>query len=491
MPLFDRDTVRSNALALLLAAAPLAAPLAGAQTTAHPAANPITQSATSTATRREAREILAELININSSSGTLGVGKVARAAAARLKAAGFDASDVTVIGPTPEMMGLVVRLHGRDRLRKPILLMAHLDVVTALKADWSFDPFVFREVDGWYYGRGTDDNKTGVATLVANLLRWKREHWVPERDVIAAMSADEETDGNWIQWMLANHREMIDAEYALNTDAGGGALDGGRPITQSVQASEKVFANFRFEVTNPGGHSSVPRADNAITELADALATFGRYTFPLRLNEVSRGFFRQTAETQSAPIAADMRAVAAAVPDSGAAARLSAMNPYYNSIMRTTCVATRLEGGHADNALPQKAAALVNCRMAPDDLTDSVRATLQRLAGNKVKVVLAWKVVTSPVSPLRPDLVGVVERLTRAAFPGAVVVPEMSTGATDGLFTRNAGIPTYGISAMFGELSDASRAHGRDERVSVKSFHDAVAFWYDMVKALAGPRVTP
>lgn len=443
------------------------------------------------AVQREAREVLAELININSSSNTLGVGKAARAMAARLTAAGYPAGDVTVIGPSPEMMGLVVRLRGRNASRKPILLMAHLDVVTALRADWTFDPFTFRELDGWYYGRGTDDNKAGVATLVANLVRWKRERWTPDRDVIAAMSADEETDGKWIQWMLAKHRPMIDAEYALNTDAGGGALQGGKPVTQSVQASEKVFANFRFEVTNKGGHSSVPRADNAITELADALARLGRHTFPLRLNEVTRAFFRQTAETQAPAIAADMRAVASAVPDSGAAARLSAMNPYFNSVMRTTCVATRLEGGHADNALPQLAAALVNCRMAPDDPTDSVRAVLQRVAGDKVKVVLKWDVVTSPVSPLRPDVMSVVERLTRAQFPGAVVVPDMSTGATDGLFTRNAGIPTYGMSAVFGELDEPSRAHGRDERVGVKAFHDAVAFWYEMVKALAAPRVTP
>ena len=270
--------MRLSAFAVLCVLALTASPRAGAQGVAL------------TAAQLEARAILVELININSSSGTLGVGKAARAMAARVRAAGYAAGDVTVIGPSPTMMGLVVRLRGRDHARKPVLLMAHLDVVPALKSDWSFDPFAFREQDGWYYGRGTDDNKTGVATLVANLVRWKRERWVPERDVIAAMSADEETDGNWIQWMLANHRDMIDAEYALNTDGGGGALDRGKPVTQSVQASEKVFANFRFEVTNPGGHSSVPRADNAITELADALATFGRYTFPLRLNEVSRGF---------------------------------------------------------------------------------------------------------------------------------------------------------------------------------------------------------
>lgn len=449
-----------------------------------------TQAAPLTPAQRGARDILAELININSSSGTLGVGRAARAMAARLLAAGYPAADVAVIGPTPEVMGLVVRLHGRGRDRKPILLMAHLDVVTALRADWSFDPFAFREADGWYYGRGSDDNKSGVATIMANLVRWKREQWVPDRDIVAAFSGDEETDGSWIRWMLKNHRPMIDAEFALNSDGGGGGLNGGKPVTQAVQASEKVFANFRLEVTNPGGHSSVPRGDNAITELADALSRVGRHTFPLRLNEVSRAFFRANAETQPA-LAADMRAVAQPVPDSAAAARLSAVNPYFNSVMRTTCVATRLAGGHADNALPQLATALVNCRMAPDDPPDSVQATLQRLAGDKVRVKLAWDVVTSPVSPLRPDVLGVVERLTREQFPGAVVTPEMSTGATDGLFTRNAGIPTYGVSSVFGEINEQSRAHGRDERVGVKAFHDAVRFWYDMVKQLAGPGVTP
>jgi acetylornithine deacetylase/succinyl-diaminopimelate desuccinylase-like protein len=283
---------------------------------------------------------------------------------------------------------------------------------------------------------------------------------------------------------------MFDAEYALNTDGGGGTLSGGKPVAQFVQASEKVFADFRLEATNPGGHSSLPRADNAITELAEALVRIGHYSFPLRLNEVTRAFLLANAKVQPA-LAADMRAVAQPVPDSAAAARLSAKDPYLNSILRTTCVATLLQGGHADNALPQLAAATVNCRMAPDDPTDSVLATLQRLAGDKVKVKLAWDVIGGPVSPLRPDVMGVVERLTKQQFPGAIVTPEMSTGASDGVFTRNAGIPTYGISSIFVELNEPSRAHGRDERVGVKAFHDEVRFWYDMVKALAGPEVHP
>ncbi len=463
------------ALALLLAAASTAR----------------AQAPTLTADQREARDILRELVNINSTSGTLGVQKAAVAMRNRLLKAGYPAADVLLLGPKAEMTAVVATLRGRKTGKKPILLMAHIDAVAANPKDWPFDPFTFKEEGGWYYGRGSDDNKSGAANLIQNMIRWKREKWMPDRDIVVVLSADEETEGKSMSWLLKNHRDKIDAEYALNTDGGGGALDKGRPVANTVQASEKVYANFRVEATNRGGHSSVPRADNAIYELAEGLAAFSKHTFPVRLNEVTRAFFKQGSATQTPEVAALMLKVAGDPIDLDAAAKLAAMNGYWSSVMRTTCVATLLDGGHADNALPQRAGANINCRMLPDDPTDSVMAVIQRVVGAKLKVTKNWDVVGGPVSPLRADVMGVFTKLTAERFPGAAVIPEMSTGATDGVFTRNAGIPTYGVSAQFGEQSEPSRAHGQEERVGVKSFNDATEFWYAMVKQLATGGVTP
>ncbi len=467
----------SGVLLTVLATAPLAA--LGAQ----PTPLPVEQ--------QEARAILRELVNINSTSGTPGVRRAAQAMANRLLAAGYPAADVQLLGPRPELTALVARLRGRASGKKPILLMAHLDVVAAKRADWPTDPFTMVEKDGWYYGRGSEDNKAGVAAIVANLVRWKREKFVPDRDIVVVLSADEETTGDSMIWLLKHHRAQLDAEYALNTDAGGGALDKGSPVSNSVQAAEKMFGNFKVESTNPGGHSSVPRRDNAIYDLSAALVAFGRHEFPIRLTEVSRAYFQQSAVTQPPNVAALMRAVAAQPMDADAARALASTNPYWNSVLRTTCVATLLTGGHADNALPQRASANINCRMLPDEVPDSVRAAIQRVVGALATVTVDGVMTPSPASPLRADVMGVVERLTKERFPGAVVVPELSTGATDGVFTRNAGIPTYGVSAIFFEQLEPSRAHGQDERVGVKAFHDSVAFWYSMVKQLTSPALTP
>lgn len=442
------------------------------------------------ANQREARDLLRQLVNINSTTGTLGVKRAAEAMAQRFRLAGFPAADVRLLGPTPELTALVVRYRGRATGRKPILLLAHLDVVPARRSDWPFDPFVMQEKDGWYYGRGAEDDKAGVATIVATLLRFQRERFVPDRDLVAVFTADEETDGKSMQWLLARHRALLDGEYALNADAGGVNLENGKALTHTLQASEKVFANFQVEATNPGGHSSVPRKDNAIYDLSIALAAFSAYQFPVRLNEVTRAYFRQSAAVQPPDIAALMTAVAND-PPGPAAGQLAERNPYWNSVMRTTCVATLLSGGHADNALPQRATATVNCRMLPDDPVDSVRATLQRVMGKAVRVTVSGPVTPSPVSPLRSELMTLVERLTREQFPGATVVPEMSTGATDGVFTRNAGIPTYGLAAIAFEQREPSRAHGQEERVGVNAFHDAVRFWYALVKGLTAPTITP
>lgn len=437
--------------------------------------------------RAEERAILSELVSINSSTGTAGVDRIGLAITRRLRAAGFATGDVQRLGPAPTMMAVVARYRGRSSGRKPILLMAHMDVVTALASDWTRPPFTFGEADGWYYGRGVEDNKAGLAAIVATFVRWKRAGLVPDRDLVAVLTADEETDGRSIRWLLNNHRALFDAEFALNTDAGGVAMDGGKALGVSMQASEKVYADFTLQTLNAGGHSSIPRADNAIYELAAGLSRLGAHEFPVRLNEVSTAFFRESAASQSPTLAPVMRAVAEGQTSAANVAQLAAVNPYFSSVLRTTCVATRLLGGHADNALPQSATALVNCRMLPDDPPDSVMAVLQRVVGDKVKVIRTREIVPSPPSPLRADVVGVMRALSRTFFSGAPVVPEMSTGATDGLFTRNAGVPTYGVSALAFEQTAPSRAHGRDERIGVTAFHTSVAFWEQLVQRLAGP----
>ncbi len=435
--------------------------------------------------RQLEREILAELININTSDSAGHTREAADAMARRLTSAGFPQADVKVLGHTPKYQNLVARFRGTGRAR-PILLMAHLDVVDARKEDWSFDPYQFREADGYYYGRGTSDNKSGAAMLVTNFIRMKREGYLPDRDLIIVLTGDEETAGDCIKWLVSEHRDLVDADFALNTDGGGGELRDGKAVAFSVQTAEKMYLTFLFEARNRGGHSSLPEPDNAIYRLGNALARLARHEFPVRLNETTRAFFTRAATTQPAPVAADMRAVARSA-DPAAAKRLSVV-PYYNSVMRTTCVATRLLAGHADNALPQLARATVNCRLLPDDRPQGVQAELARIvADTAIHISRAAQPTPSPASPLRPDVMGVVEKLVAQMWPGAAVVPEMSTGATDGLYVRNAGIPVYGVAGIFERIDDV-RAHGRDERVSVKSYHDAAEYWYRMVKELSGAR---
>ena len=429
------------------------------------------------------RTILKELIEVNTSDSAGHTPELAAAIATRLKAAGFPANDVTVLGHHPRYQGLVARYRGRASGKKPIMLMAHLDVVDARKEDWSFDPYIFKEEDGYYYGRGTTDNKAGVATLVANFVRLKQEKFVPDRDLIMVLTADEETSGQSIAWMMKEHRALIDAEYALNTDGGGGALVNGKAQAFSVQTAEKVYLTFTFAARNKGGHSSMPVKDNAIYRLAAGLGRLSDFEFPVRLNETSRAFFERAAVSETGQTATDMKAVAATA-DPAAAARLSAQSPYYNSVMRTTCVATRLLGGHANNALPQMARATVNCRILPDDTENAVLGVLTRVVADpQVQITIAEPAKPSPPSPLRADVIGPIERIAKQMWPTATMVPEMSTGATDGLYVRNGGIPVYGVGAIFEEINDV-RAHGRDERVGVEPFHRAVSFWYQMLKAL-------
>ena len=327
--------------------------------------------------------------------------------------------------------------------------------------------------------------------LITNLIRWKREKWTPDRDVIAFFSADEESDATkGVQWVLAHARNLIDAEFCLNTDGGGVELANGKPRAFGVEASEKVYVTFRLAATNPGGHSSRPRPDNAIYQLAHALARLESYTFPVKLNEVSRTQLERSAALQSPDTAADMRLIAKGYanssPDAEAQAAMARLSrePSFNALFRTTCVATMLDGGHAENALPQRARATVNCRMLPNDSPAEVEQTIKRIAGDSVAVTVVYAPVPSEPSPLRADLMSLLDQLSVRYFPGAPVIPAMALGASDGLYLRNAGIPTYSLSAI-AEVDGESNAHGLNEKVRERSIYGAVAFWNDMVRGLA------
>ena len=439
------------------------------------------------ANQQLARDIYKELVEINTTTDANpgGTTQAAEAMAARLRAAGFSGEDVQVLSSGPRDGNLVARLRGSGGGRKPILLLAHLDVVAALRDDWTIDPFTFTEKDGYYYGRGTGDDKAMAAIWIANMIRMKKEGFVPDRDLIVALTADEEGgDHSGVEWLLANKRELIDAAYALN-EGGGGFLKNGKAFVQNVQAAEKVYYDFTLEVRNKGGHSSRPVKDNAIYRLSNALARVEKNEFPVMLNPVTRTYFERLAQTETGQTAADMRAVAKNPNDAAAVKRLSE-SPVYNSMLRTTCVATQLSGGHAPNALPQLARANVNCRVLPDHDVKDVHATLVRLAADTaVHVSAAPAPRGGPASPLSDEVLQPIERLTKEMWPGIPVVPVMSTGATDGRQLRQGGIPTYGVSGLFGDMDD-SRAHGRDERVLIKSFYDSHEFLYRLVKELSG-----
>lgn len=430
-----------------------------------------------------AKEIFKELIEMNTTDSSGNMTTAAEAMAARLKAAGFPDADIHVLGPNSRKGNLIARLRG-NRAHKPLLLLAHLDVVEARREDWSFDPFKFLEQDGYFYGRGTTDDKAMAAIWIANLVRYKKEGLIPDRDLIVALTADEEGgDFNGVDWLLKNHRELIDAEYCLN-EGGGGVLVNGKPLVNEVQVSEKVYLSFQLEVKNPGGHSSLPVKDNAITHLAEGLTRLAKFDFPVKWNEVTRAYFERMSKIETGQLAVDMRAVTHILPDPGAVSRLSAI-PFYNAQMRTTCVATRLDAGHADNALPQRARALVNCRLLPGESPTQVQQTLMKvLADSALAVSPIGEPKPSPPALLKPEIMHPIEEITAALWPGVPVVPTMSTGGTDGLYLRIAGIPTYGVDGLFGEMNDV-RAHGKDERIGVKEFYDGQEFLYRLVKALS------
>src|SRR5438034_1935199 len=452
-----------------------------------------TQSGLSDAELRLARDIFRELIEINTTDSLGNTPRAARAMARRLVAAGFPAADVRVlIGPDARHGNLVARYRGTATATagRPIIGFAHLDVVPARRADWSVDPFALLEKDGYFYGRGTTDDKVGDAILVADFIRLKRAGFKPRRDLILMLTGDEETAGSCIAWLVAKHRDLIDAEFALNTDAGGGVLRDGRRVMFVVQASEKVYATYVLEATDKGGHSSLPRpADNPVYRLAPVLQRLAQYQFPVKLNEVSRKLFERSAALETGSLADDMRGVLKHPPDSAAVAHLSAV-PFYHSKLRPNCVATMMAAGHAENAPAHAARATGNCRILPGEPASDVAATLRRLAADDRMTLRETNTpIPSPPSPLTAAIMGPIEHLVAEQFPGVPVVPVMEAGATDGLFLRNAGIPTYGVSAVFEEQNDV-RAHGRDERLGVQSFYEALEFWFRMMQAFASDRLT-
>jgi len=430
-----------------------------------------------------ARSIFKELIEINTTDSVGDCTVAARAVAARLKAAGFPDADVQVLGPDARKGNLVARFRSAAPKRKPLLLLAHLDVVEARRADWSVDPFVFLEKDGWFYGRGTTDDKAQAAIWTATLIRMKQEGFAPDRDIILALTADEEGGKfNGAKFLVDEHRELLDAAYCLN-EGGSGQYKKGKRILNGVQASEKVFSSFFVEAKNAGGHSSLPRKDNAIYVLANALGRLERFQFPIRLNEVTQAWFERMANIAGGETGKDFTAVSRTPPDAAAAARLSE-NPYYNALLRTTCVTTMLQAGHAENALPQSAKATVNCRVLPsEDLKEVGRTLEQVFADPGITVTPVEAPKPSPPSPLSAEVMGPITKITAEMFPGVPVVPLMGTGATDGLYFRIAGIPTYGVQGLFHDVDD-NREHGRDERLGVKDFHAGREFLYRLVKAL-------
>ncbi|HEX4227068.1 MAG TPA: M20/M25/M40 family metallo-hydrolase [Bryobacteraceae bacterium] len=446
------------------------------------------------ATRQLSRDIFKQLIEINTTDSAGSTTVAANAMAKRLLDAGFPTADVVVLGPNARKGNLVVRFRGIGA-HKPILIIGHLDVVEARRSDWTTDPFQFIEKGGYFYGRGTQDMKVSDAIAVTTFIRFKKEGYRSDRDVILALTADEEGGtSNGVDWLLKNHRDLIDAEFALNPDSGGVELENGKPLDVLVEATEKLYADFQLTAVNPGGHSSLPVPDNAIYHIAGALQRLQHAPFPFELNAVTRAYFERMATIEHGQTAADIKGILETPPNEDAIARLS-QDAHYNATMRTTCVATMLSGGHAPNALPQSAQANVNCRILPGHSAEEVRQQLIRVfADPKVNVRFvepstgkavdtAPLRVALPPPPPRPDVMKPLGRIADEMWIGAPVIPEMETGASDSIYTMAAGIPSYGINGIAIERTDV-RAHGKDERVLVRSFYDGVDFYYRYLKAL-------
>ena len=440
----------------------------------------------------EFRALYKELIEINT---TRSVGDCTRAAEAmrqRLLAAGYPAGDLQILAPpeAPKDGALVAVLRGSDRTLKPILLLAHIDVVEAKREDWVRDPFKLVEEDGWFYARGASDDKSMAAIFTDSLIRYRQEGYTPRRDIKLALTCGEETAGaglfDSVRWLVQTRPEVLAAEFAINEGAGGEYDRNGRPIVLQVQAGEKVYQDFKLEVTDPGGHSSLPRKDNAIVRLSAGLARLGAHSFPIGLNPVTRAYFETMAKLVDPGIAADMRAVLASPPDEAAAARLWAVDPQWNAMLRTTCIVSEIGGGHAPNALPQHVQATVNCRILPGTPVADVQAQIARIvADDAIRISTKGEGgVQSPIPPLTEAILGPARTVAERIWPGVTIVPAMLPGYTDGKYLNPAGIPTFGLSGLF-EDAEGNYIHGLNERMRVKALMDGRRFLHEVVKLYA------
>jgi acetylornithine deacetylase/succinyl-diaminopimelate desuccinylase-like protein len=434
--------------------------------------------------KARARDIYKTVVEMETSIEGGKTPEMAKYLADRFREGGFPRDDIHIV-PHEKTAALVVRYRGDGSGGKPILLLAHMDVVPAHREDWERDPFKLIEENGYFFGRGSEDNKSGIALLAATFLTLKAEGFKPVRDLVIVFSGDEETSGNSTKFLLKEHRDLVDAEFALNTDAGGGQLsEAGAPVFYGLQTAEKTFASFTLTAKNPGGHSSQPRKENAIFDVADAVARLRRHSFPVMWNDTTIVAFRATGPITKGKIGAAMMRFAKRPGDRRAAAVISA-DPFSVGQIRTTCVPTMLAGGHADNALPQRASVTVNCRIFPGVKVEQVQAQLQKVVGNKIEIAPLDTYWASDASPLRKDVVAAVTKAVHAGYPGVRIVPTMSAGATDGVFYRASGIPTYGTSELFLKDSD-SYAHGLNERIPVDAFYKGLTHWRVLIGELAG-----
>jgi acetylornithine deacetylase/succinyl-diaminopimelate desuccinylase-like protein len=432
--------------------------------------------------RQLAHDIFRELIEIDTTDSAGDVTEAAEAVARRLREAGFPDEDLALVGPHPRKMNLVARLRGSGA-RGPLLTMAHLDVVEADPAEWETPPFQFVERDGFYYGRGTTDQKAMASIWAANLIRMRREGIVPDRDLILALTADEEGgQHNGARWLVQERRDLVEAVMGIN-EGGWGRSKGGRRISNNLQASEKVYLDLELTAHGTAGHSSVPSNDNSIYHLATALGRIAAYEFPVQLGEVARAFFERMSRVERGPIAEDMRALVAGTADADAIARLTAV-PQYHGLTRNTWAATRVDAGQSNNTIPQAARAIVNCRLLPGEPPDAMERLMNEvIADERITVRQVVNGKPSPASPLTPEVMEAVESVTEQMWPGIPVVPVMGIGATDSLYMRAAGIPMYGVSGIFLDVDDV-RAHAPNERISIQSYYEGQEFLYRLIRAL-------
>ena len=434
--------------------------------------------------RAMARETLAELVGIDSThaKGSL---VAAQAVARRALAAGFPASDVTVLAPAdhPTKGNVVIRLHGAGH-GKPLLFIGHLDVVEVDPKAWATDPFKLVEKDGYFYGRGTEDMKGDDAVLLTALIRLKQEGLVPDHDIILAFTADEEAggDADGVEWLFAKHRDLVDAGLVLNVDDSGGRIRDGKRVYIGVETSEKLYATYEFATANRGGHSSLPRPDNAIYEMTAALHKLAAFQFPVHTTATTRAYFTALGKLTGGANGADMAAVARATPDAAAAARLS-RDPEWNALLRTTCVATMMQGGQGESALPNRAHATVQCRLMPGETPEQTLATLRGVVNDPgVTITVDGPIDPSPETPPTPAILARYKQAADRVWPDSVIIPEMAAGASDSVYARLAGLPSYLSSTIF--IED-SRAHARDERVLTQAYDEAGEYAYQMLKVMA------